>query len=95
MRTTSTTARRSADPTTGLRGPDEPIALRFKSPPDYENPTDSNMDSVYKVTLVATDSKGASDSRAITVFVQNVYEKGKVTLDRRPASDRAAGNRNG
>ena len=71
----------SADPTTGLRGPDEPIALRFKSPPDYENPTDSNMDSVYKVTLVATDSRGATDSRPITVFVDNVEEKGAVTLD--------------
>lgn len=66
---------------TGLSGPDEPIALRFKSPPDYENPTDSNMDSVYKVTLVATDSNGAADSRPVTVFVDQVLEQGKVTLD--------------
>ena len=47
---------------TGLTGPDEPIAIRFASPPDYENPTDANGDSVYKVTLVATDSAGAADS---------------------------------
>ena len=71
----------SDDPTTGLSGPNEPIALRFKTAPDYENPTDSNMDSVYKVTLVAKDSRGATDSRAITVFVDNVEEKGEVTLD--------------
>ena len=71
----------SDDPTTGLSGPDEPIALRFKNPPDYENPTDANMDSVYKVTLVATDSPGATDSRTLTIFVDNVAEKGEVTLD--------------
>ncbi len=66
---------------TGLSGPDEPIALRFKTAPDYENPTDSNMDSVYEVTLVATDSSGASDSRDVTVFVDQVNEQGKVVLD--------------
>ena len=65
---------------TGLSGPDEPIALRFKTAPDYENPTDSNMDGVYKVTLVATDSRGLSDSRDVTVFVDQVPEQGKVTL---------------
>ena len=65
---------------TGLSGPDEPIALRFKTAPDYETPTDSNMDSVYKVTLVATDSRGASDSRDVTVFVTQVPEQGEATL---------------
>ena len=39
---------------TGYTGPDEPTALRFVNAPDYENPTDENMDSVYKVTMVAT-----------------------------------------
>lgn len=71
----------SDDPTTGLSGPNEPIALRFKSPPNFEVPTDSNRDSVYKVILVARDSRGATDTRAITIFVDNVEEKGKVTLD--------------
>ena len=71
----------SDDPTTGLSGPNEPIALRFKTAPDFENPTDSNNDSVYKVTLVARDSRGATDMRSITVFVDNVEEKGKATLD--------------
>ena len=65
---------------TGFTGPDEPIAVRFASPPDYENPTDANSDSVYKVTLVARDSAGAEDTRDLTVFVLPVNEAGKATL---------------
>ena len=65
---------------TGIGGPDEPIMLRFKDSPDYENPTDSNKDSVYKVILVAKDSRGATNSRSLTIFVDNVGEKGKATL---------------
>ena len=65
---------------TGFRGPDEPIAVRFASPPDYENPIDANSDSVYKVTLVARDSAGAEDERDLTVFVENIEEAGEVTL---------------
>ena len=70
----------SDQPNTGLSGPDEPIALRFKEAPDYEKPTDSNKDSVYKVTMVATDSSGGVDRRPLTVFVDNVNEQGEVTL---------------
>ena len=78
----------SADPTTGLRGPDEPVTLRFAAAPDFENPTDDNKDSVYKVTLVATDSRGATDKRPLTIFVDNVHEMGKVTLtDDQPYTD--------
>ena len=43
---------------TNLSGSDEPVAIVFKDVPDYENPTDADWDSVYKVTLVATDSGG-------------------------------------
>ena len=64
----------------GLSGPDEPIALMLRDPPDYEAPTDANRDNVYRVTLVARDSHGAVDSRSLTVFVDNVEEMGKVTL---------------
>ena len=63
-----------------LTGPDEPIALVFISPPDYENPTDADGDSVYKVVLQARDSGGLTDTRPITIFVDNVPEKGKATL---------------
>ena len=65
---------------TGLSGPDDPIALRFKNAPDYEMPTDANWDSVYKVTLVADDRRGGIAMHHVTVFVDNVAEQGKVTL---------------
>ena len=65
----------------GLEGPDEPIALRFKNTPDYEMPTDANGDSVYKVTLVASDGRsGGEDTRPLTIFVDNVHEQGMATL---------------
>ncbi len=70
----------SPDPVIGIRGPDEPIALKFKMDPDYETPTDSNKDSVYKVTLVARDSVGDMDKRPLTIFVDNVPEDGMATL---------------
>ncbi len=64
----------SPDPFTGLRGPGEPIALKFKNDPDYENPTDENRDSVYKVTIVARDrfTGGLTDERPLTIFVVNI-----------------------
>ena len=63
-----------------LSGPDEPIAMVFVSPPDFEMPTDANGDSVYEVILVARDSVGAESTRAITIFVDNVPEQGMTTL---------------
>ena len=63
----------------GLTGPDEPIALRFKNAPDYEMPTDANGDSVYKVTLVASDGRG-EDTKPLTIFVDNIHEQGMATL---------------
>ena len=43
-------------------------------------PTDANGDSVYKVTLVADDSRGGVAMHHVTVFVDNVAEQGKITL---------------
>ena len=63
-----------------LSGPDEPIALVFTRPPDFEMPTDADGDSVYEVILVARDSAGAESTRAITIFVDNVPEQGMATL---------------
>ena len=63
-----------------LVGPDEPISLMFRNPPDHEVPTDANRDNVYKVTLIARDSHGAADSRSLTIFVDNVEEMGKAAL---------------
>ena len=66
---------------TDLSGLDEPRALRFKTPPDYETPADANRDNVYKVTLVATDGRqGGMGEFRISVFVQNQHELGKLTL---------------
>ena len=75
---------------TGLGGPDEPIAIRFASAPDFENPTDANRDNVYKVTMVATDSPGARSAKSLTIFVDNEYEQGSVALsDEQPLIDQA------
>lgn len=65
---------------TGLAGRGEPIAVVFKEAPDYENPTDKNRDSVYKVTVVVDDRRGGMDERSLTIFVDNVGEVGKATL---------------
>ena len=65
---------------TGFGGPNEPIMLRFRDAPDFENPTDKDKDSVYKVTLVADDKRGGKDTRSLTIFVDNVPEKGGVVI---------------
>ena len=85
----------SVDPNTdGLKGPGEPIALKFKNDPDYENPTDSNLDGVYKVTIVASDRRtgGLSDERSLTIFVDNLAELGDAVLDEDQPSHRARSN---
>ena len=48
-------------------------ALTFDSPPDYENPEDSNNDNVYKVTVRASDGSLSTD-RDVTVTVTDVNE---------------------
>ena len=66
-----------------IPGPDEPRELLFNADnasPNYEAPTDANGDSVYEVTLVATDDDGVVARRPVTVFVDNQQELGKVTL---------------
>ena len=65
---------------TNLSGMDEPRAIRFKTPPDFENPQDANRDNVYKVTLVADDRSGGTDQHRISIFVQNQNEQGELTL---------------
>ena len=66
---------------TDLTGADEPRAIRFKTPPDFESPGDANRDNVYKVTLVASDGRsGGQDEYRISIFVQNEHEQGELTL---------------
>ena len=66
---------------TNLSLMDEPRAIRFKEPPDYENPGDANRDNVYKLTLVATDGRqGGRNEFRISIFVDNEKEQGELTL---------------
>ena len=56
--------------------------LTFKAKPDYEMPTDTNMDNVYEVTVRAADADGYIGMKAVKVSVINVDEGGTVTLSK-------------
>ena len=43
--------------------------LTFVSPPDYENPSDSDRDNSYEIRVVVTDDQGLTDSVDVTVTV--------------------------
>lgn len=48
-------------------------ALRFRDAPDFETPRDTvNKDNIYDVTLVATDTRGATDTQLLWVTVTDV-----------------------
>ena len=49
-------------------------ALSFKNAPDFENPTDSNGNNVYDVTIKVSDGNGGSDTKAMWVKVADVDE---------------------
>lgn len=51
------------DPATG--------ALTFLSPPDFEAPTDGNLNNVYQLRVVATDLLGLQDFQDLSVSVTN------------------------
>ena len=54
--------------------------LHFKSPPDFENPMDTNEDNVYEVTVRVVDTSNAVGTRNVRVTVNNVNEAGKLVL---------------
>ena len=57
--------------------------LAFAEGPDHEKPWDTNKDNVYEVTLVVTDSVGATDEYPVTVKVINSTDDnraGEVTI---------------
>ena len=58
-----------------------PGQLKFKKKPDYEKPTDADMDNVYEVTVQASDGK-KTGMRKVEVTVTNANEDGVVTLDK-------------
>ena len=49
-------------------------AIVFSSAPNYEDPTDSDSNNIYVLTLTATDSSGNESSLNISVTVINVVE---------------------
>ena len=60
-------------------------ALTFNSPPDFESPADSNRDNEYKLTVVASDAEGHTDSVEFTITVTNDAEGVEPTIStRRP-----------
>lgn len=60
--------------------------LSFASPPDYENPTDSDTNNEYVVAVDATDGVGNTNTRTITVSVTDVDES-PIAPDRSQATD--------
>lgn len=54
-------------------------ALTFINSPDFENPSDSNLNNTYIVTIRATDSSGLTASQTLTVTILDVVESGTGT----------------
>ena len=71
-------------------------ALSFSSGPDHENPTDSDPDNVYDITVKATDDEGLYDELEVTVIVTDVNQvpvfPGATTT--RDVSENTAPNQN-
>ncbi len=61
---------------------DDDGMLKFISRPNYESPTDSNMDNSYLVTVNVRDSNGSTvdDSHAVTVVVTNADDEGTASF---------------
>ena len=57
--------------------------LTFRSPPDFENPTDSNGDNKYEISVVVTDDQGLTDRVDVTVTVTNHAEGVEPTISTR------------
>ena len=54
--------------------------VKFKKSPNYEKPTDTNMDNMYMVTVVATDKKKLTATRDVVITVTNADDPGKITF---------------
>ena len=59
--------------------------LSFLPAPDYELPQDRNLDNMYEVQVVVTDSTGASDNQGFSVTVLDINEP-PVLLTGEPAT---------
>ena len=61
----------------GLQSVGATATLAFKAGPDYEDPKDADKDNVHEVTLVVTDSVGATGEYPVTVKVINSTDDNK------------------
>ncbi len=55
--------------------------LEFKVAPDFEFPSDANLDNIYEVVVKVTDPTAQSDTQAISVKVLDVVDQLLVSLD--------------
>ena len=53
--------------------------VAFSGPPDYENPSDSDRQNDYELTVIATDEDGHSDRLSFTITVTDVDEGPEVS----------------
>ena len=58
--------------------------LKFRTSPDYENPTDSGGDRIYQVTVEASDGTNTA-TLDVTVTVTNVSETSRISGDANPS----------
>ena len=58
---------------------DDRNTLKFREPPDYEDPRDAGRDNEYELAVVATDSGGRSHRLDVTVAVTEVDEGPEIT----------------
>jgi hypothetical protein len=48
--------------------------LTFKTSPDFESPTDADRNNIYDVGVMVADSKGATDTQNLSIFITNVND---------------------
>jgi VCBS repeat-containing protein len=71
-------ARFAIDPDSG--------ALSFVAAPDFESPTDTNLDNVYEVAVQVSDGVGGVDTQTLAVTITNVNEAPVAADDVIPAT---------
>ena len=67
--------------------------MTFVSPPDFENPTDSDRDNRYEITVVVTDDQYLTDSVDVVITVTNHAEGVEPTISTRGPPSTYAENR--
>ena len=68
------------DATPTPSGATSSATVMFKETPNYEMPTDANMDNMYMVTVVATDKKKLTATRDVVITVTNAADAGTITF---------------